>query len=192
MTTQRILCFSTTALLAAVSAVPAMAKTNEVNTTGATLFRGFYEANSQGSDAIDADADGITTDLSVPTVDLLFGFFNTQARGIGSGNGFQELVDFGHNNGPASAAWSSGAYDSNDYATRNGLAVTPSTGFTGDVIFDIASVDVPSSWFVTNTNPGAAWDISPFQPGNTPRDGYGNNQALSNASRTSSQGALAG
>ncbi len=189
MTTSRSLCFTTTALLAASLAPATFAKTNEVNTTGATLFRGFYEANSQGSDAIDVDGDGITTDLSVPDVDLLFGFFNTQARGIGSGNGFQELVDFGGNNGPG-AAWNTGNYDSNDYATRNAGAVTPSGSFTGDVVFDIASVDVPSSWFVTDTNPGATWDNSPFT-GGAPTPGYGNSQISSNPVSTGT-GALAG
>ncbi len=192
MTAQRTLCFSTAALLAAATGAYApagFAKDNEVNTTGATLFRGFYEANSQGSDAIDVDGDGITTDLDVPTVDLLFGFFNTQARGIGSGNGFQELVDFGGNNGPG-APWASGNYDSNDYATRNAGAVTPSSAFTGDVIFDIASVDVPSSWFVTDTRAGAAWDNSPFT-GGAPTPGYGNSQITSNPVATGN-GALAG
>ncbi|MBB6430078.1 hypothetical protein [Algisphaera agarilytica] len=183
----RIVKFSTAALLAAVFASESSAqfsigtKTNEVNTTGATLFRGFFEANAQGNDAIDLDGDGVVTDLSVPTLDNVFGStFNVQSRGIGSGNGFQELVDLGYNNG-AGAAWSSGNYNSNDYATLNSVAATPSSSFTGDVYFDMSAVDVPSAWFVTDTRAGAKWDNSPFDnTGNAPRAGYGNNAIQSN------------
>ncbi|MEM7682892.1 MAG: PEP-CTERM sorting domain-containing protein [Planctomycetota bacterium] len=182
--------FTTTALLAAATVAPAFAKTNEVNSTGATLFRGFYEAPAQGSDFIDADGDGNTTDLGVPTVDLLFNSaFVTQARGIGSGNGFQELINFGGNNGPG-ADWSTGAYDSNDYATRNGLAVTPSSAFTGDVVFDVASVDVPSTFFATNTQAAPFWGNSPTTGGNA-TFGYGSGNNDSFANTASPQGALA-
>ncbi|MEM6751102.1 MAG: PEP-CTERM sorting domain-containing protein [Planctomycetota bacterium] len=190
MELRKAFCFSTTSLLVAASAAPAFAKTNEVNTTGATLFRGFYESASQGSDFIDADGNGVTTDLSVPTFDSLFGnVYNTQARGIGSGNGFQELINFGGNNGPG-AAWSSGNYNSNDYATRNGLAVTPSSAFTGDVIFDVASVDVPSTFFATNTSAGPFWGNSPTTGGNATA-GYGSGDNDSFANTVSPNGALA-
>ncbi len=179
--------FTTAALLTALVSTSAQAqfsigaKTNEVNGSGATLFSGFFESVSQGSDFIDMDGDGITTDLDIPTVDLVFpnggnpGVYNTQYVGVGSGNGFQNLVDYGYNNGPRAD------FFSGDPFTRNGITISNTSAFTGEWYQDFAAVDVPSSWFVTDPRAGARWDASPFTPANAPTPGYGNSPIASNA-----------
>ncbi len=194
----------TAALLAATLAAPsafAQAAGN-VSVSGATLFSGFLTSPANASDAIDADGDGTVTNLeSNPvTFDNLYRnqggrgpLFNVQTRGIGSGNGLAELVNFGSVNAPANNPWSALA-GGEDYVWRNGSGgLNAATAFTGPAVIDVAPLDVNTAWFITDTRGPGAFGNSPFAAGSTnPQAGYGNNGARSNAVRVGATGDLAG
>ncbi|MEM9753803.1 MAG: hypothetical protein AAF916_10520 [Planctomycetota bacterium] len=191
MNPTKVMRFSTATLIAATMVAPAMGQDNNVNGSGATLFGSNFLTNIFGSERLDIDNDGIVTDFGSGGfgADIFTGsYINLQYTGTGSGNGFQDLVNYGRkNNGPASTGgntvpWTDTTtvdnWDSADPGARNGGTAVPSTSFTGVPTFDFAPVDVPSTWFVTDTNTGAFWANSPGA--GAPTAGYGNNPQQSN------------
>ncbi|MEM9882576.1 MAG: PEP-CTERM sorting domain-containing protein [Planctomycetota bacterium] len=162
----------------------------EVNISGATLFEPFFQNNASGNDFIDLDNDGQITDFNAGTFDRLWTTqggnkgFDLQYRAIGSGNGFQELIDYGSVNGPQPGAGGQSGYEIIDGINggspnvRNAASVGIGS-FTGPTQIDISTTDVPTTFFVTDTRPGAFWGNSPLTNG-APTAGYGNNQSLSN------------
>ncbi|BAM05282.1 beta strand repeat-containing protein [Phycisphaera mikurensis] len=159
---------------------------DEVTVTGATLFEEFFKVAANASDFIDADNDGVITDFTanggVGTVDILYGganpFFAQQYRAIGSGNGFQELINYGSVNGPGSSFAAINALNGGAPNVRN-TGEVPIGNFTGPATADIATLDVPASWFVTDTSAQGRWDLAP-RTGSGATPGYGNGQAVSN------------
>ncbi len=158
--------------------------------SGATLFEDFFQVNANYSDFIDADNDGIVTDFTANggdgTFDLLYRgigngpFLRQQYRAIGSGNGFQELIDYGSVNGPGSS------FNRPEYRQRwrpqcRQRAVRDGIGsFRGPATVDIATLDVPASWFVTD---GPAPGVLGQRPEDRRADatpGYGNNPGRCN------------
>ena len=105
---------TTAAFAASASAQPVVIEgPTLINISGATLFESFLTAPASTNDFIDVDGDGIAgifnsfpPDQLVPTNtnDPIYGqdsngapiqVWNTIYRATGSGNGFQELIDFG-------------------------------------------------------------------------------------------------
>jgi len=105
---------TTAAFAASASAQPVLIEgPTLINISGATLFESFLTAPASTNDFIDVDGDGIAgifnsfpPDQLVPsnTNDPIYGqdsngapiqVWNTIYRATGSGNGFQELIDFG-------------------------------------------------------------------------------------------------
>jgi len=78
----------------------------QVNVSGATLFQDFFTAPASTNDFIDADGDGLHgyDPFTPPFVDQLapayacgggwIGWWLVQYRGVGSGNGLNEFVDY--------------------------------------------------------------------------------------------------
>ncbi|MEM9913935.1 MAG: PEP-CTERM sorting domain-containing protein [Planctomycetota bacterium] len=162
----------------------------EVTISGATLFESFFLAPANVADFIDADNDGVITDFTAPSFDNLVGFggtnsqqFQQQYRAIGSGNGFQELVDFGSVNGPGASFTVLNNANSGDPNVVNASDQGGSVAnFAGPATIDIATTDVPANWFVQNSNGSAFWGSAPIT-GSAPTGGYGSNPLLSNAVR---------
>ena len=184
--------YSTAALLAAAFAGPAFGQ--EVSITGATLFEPFFRSTAAGNDVIDVDNDGLTT-VFPTSVDTLWtsdggnSGLNLQYRAIGSGNGFQELIDYGSVNGPGTDWATLDGINGGAPNNRNGSQGVSIATFSGPAIADISTTDVPTTWFVTDTRPGANWNNAPFT-GGAPTPGYGNNPAVSNAVTTPTGDAL--
>ena len=192
---QGIIKFSTAALLGAAMAAPAVGLETSISgaTLGEPLFRSFAACNS----FIDFDYDGIITDFTNCTGDTLWlsggtnGNFgqNLQYRAIGSGNGFQELIDYGSVNGPGLDWPTLDGINGGAPNNRNGSQGVPIANFTGPATVDISTTDVPTTWFVTDTRAGAKWDNAPFTAG-APTAGYGNNPNVSNGVTTPTGDAL--
>ncbi|MEO0588187.1 MAG: hypothetical protein AAF078_11155, partial [Planctomycetota bacterium] len=180
--------FSTAALAFAAS-TSAFAQGN-VTITGATLFEPFFQTQASGNDFLDVDGDGLVTNFNAFTVDTLWTGdggntgFNLQYRAVGSGNGLQELIDYGSVNGPVGGGTTFAAIDAiNGGAPNvlNGSTTGNPPSFSGPAISDMSTTDVPTTWFVTDTRAGAYWNNAPATPGGAPTAGYGNNPALSDA-----------
>ncbi|MEM7627694.1 MAG: hypothetical protein AAF333_19020, partial [Planctomycetota bacterium] len=175
--------YSTAALLGAVAATPALGQ--EVTISGATLFEPFFQTQASGNDFIDVDNDGLITDFNALTFDTLWNAtggntgFSLQYRAIGSGNGFQELIDYGSVNGPGASFTAIDALNGGAPNVRNANSV-PASSFTGPAVVDISTTDVPTTWFVTDTSAPGYWGSSPVT-GSGPTPGYGNNTAVSNS-----------
>jgi hypothetical protein len=189
----RSICFATVTLAIAATS-PGLAEGN-VTISGATLFEPFFQTQASGNDFLDVDNDGVITNFDAFTVDTIWNagatggspthtnpFANLQYRAIGSGNGLQELIDYGSVNGPVGGGTTFPAMNAINGGApnvRNGGDALIGT-FTGPAIVDMSTTDVPTTWFVTDTNPGAYWGNAPVTAA-APTAGYGNNPGLSNA-----------
>ncbi|QDU35141.1 hypothetical protein KS4_32210 [Poriferisphaera corsica] len=193
---KKAISFSTIALLGAVLSGPVMAQPQHViNISGATLFEPFFLAPASTSDYIDADGDGQITDFSQLQFVQLAGtnpassYWAVQYRAVGSGNGLKDLVNYGQV--PATAAgdgelkwpdpglinrtkfYDGGAVGQGNAANPGGM---PYLSDPSGVYIDVAVMDVPTKWFVTQGNASQArWNAAPTTAG------YGLNQTTSNA-----------
>jgi hypothetical protein len=190
----------------------------QVNISGATLFQSFFTSGASTVDHIDVDGDGFAgfDPDTAPFVQQLAPSFSctlntfwlVQYRGVGSGNGLAEFVDFqlgvdtdaGVDPDPGlapglPATYSSdfsiinrGEYASGGTPTGNGTALNcgldePQGRLTGtpwqQTSVDIGVMDVPTSWFVQS---GDVADANPFaKPG---ASGYGRSPRLSVAGQS--------
>ncbi|MBN2447028.1 MAG: hypothetical protein JXO22_09895 [Phycisphaerae bacterium] len=161
----------------------------QVNISGATLFKSFFQSKSSTNDAIDADMDGLygfdpnnplfVDQLAPDFTCSLSTFWLVQYRGTGSGNGLAEFVDFQLlGELPDTYTADPSLINRTEYAS-GGVAVgtgcgvdTPQGLLTGTPVnqesVDLAVMDVPTTWFVVA---GDSADADPF---NNPTDsGYG-------------------
>ncbi|MEQ9460708.1 MAG: hypothetical protein RIG82_07140 [Phycisphaeraceae bacterium] len=174
----------TTAALIAVG-LTGSASAQVVTISGATLFESYFQVPANTSDFIDIDNDGVVTNFTIPSFDnVVGGAIIQQYRAVGSGNGFQELVDYGSLNGPG-ADWAAlNALNTGSPNVVNNVSTgTSVASFSGPAIIDIATTDVPASWFVKNTAGAAYWGAAP-ETGGAPTPGYGSNGQLSDAVKT--------
>ncbi|MEM0913386.1 MAG: hypothetical protein AAGK09_02135, partial [Planctomycetota bacterium] len=181
--------FSTAALALAASS-SALAQGN-VTISGATLFQPYFESVASGNDFIDMDNDGVVTNFNAFTVDTMWvggatggspthanAFANLQYRAIGSGNGLQELIDYGSVNGPGASFPAIDAINGGAPNVLNSFTPANINNFSGTAVVDMSTTDVPTTWFVTDTRTGAYWGNAPTT-GGVPTAGYGNNPGLS-------------
>jgi hypothetical protein len=202
------LCLSFSLVAALCLAVAAPADINyercgdELNISGATLFKDFFKVPGSTNDFIDVDGDGeFGFDPGTPwIVDQLAMDFTgcnittywlVQYRGVGSGNGLAELVDY-HLLGELSDEIASGDGRINRYLFASGgvCQSLPSGCFpcadpeTCSPIcptrIDLAVMDVPVKWFVQagTEEDEPHWWLNPGQPG------YGRNPAQSDAGQS--------
>ncbi|MFP4054588.1 MAG: PEP-CTERM sorting domain-containing protein [Phycisphaerae bacterium] len=165
--------------------------------SGATLFATFFRVNASTNDWIDVDNDGFkgyqshhpyVQNLATPWSDISdysspydSTHWIVQYRGVGSGNGLKELVDYNEthstaNGTPSGAGRINGEayYDDDLVDPTNATWYTPandspSSNYGGTPVIpdsiDVAVMDVPTTWFVQNTNDAGAWNKAPGQPG---------------------------
>lgn len=154
---------------------------DEVNISGATLFKDFFKSPASTNDWIDVDNDGIwgfdpdtwLVDQLAPTFNCpnWSGWWLVQYRGIGSGNGLAELVDY-HLLGEISEDVPTGvglinrviwAEDGDIVPTGCGMDWPSGTPYAPSRV-DMAVLDVPVRWFVTQSGT-PAWSLNPGAPG---------------------------
>ncbi len=168
----------------------------QINVSGATLFLAFFEAPAATNDYLDVNCNGLPDPNDPISFEQLAPEFNGanwsgwwlfQYRGVGSGNGLAEFVtsqcdglvpieppsDKGIIN---RFAYSVGGNIQNPYGCQpdpESDCCDAGTPVCPDYI-DLAVMDVPTGWFVTNGDQGnAAWTKNPGE------DGYGLNPMTS-------------
>jgi len=171
------------ALIGGAVAAPAavVIQGDEINISGATLFTDFFSTPNSTNDYIDVDDDGVfgfdpdtfLVDQLAPTYTCpdWLGYWMVQYRGVGSGNGLAELVDY-HLLDEISEDIPSGVGYINRVKFADGGAMV-STGCGVDwpsgtpyapTSVDVAVLDVPVRWFVTQSG-SPAWHANPGAPG---------------------------
>lgn len=153
---------------------------DEVNISGATLFTDFFRSPNSTNDWIDVDHDGIwgfdpatwQLDQLAPTFACNWsGWWLVQFRGVGSGNGLSELVDY-HLLGtiPTSIPAEVGLINRVQFALGGSIQGTgcpvawPSGSPYAPTRVDMAVLDVPARWFVRQ--PGTPqWNRKPGEAG---------------------------
>lgn len=163
----------------------------EVNISGATLFEDFFQSAASTNDSIDVDNDGFFGfDPMTPpfaqqlATEYVCGgvttWWQVSYRGVGSGNGLAEFVDFqllglipttppsdvgylnrlefaNEDDGPTFPCPSD--CDPNvDACCATGTPICPTS-------MDLGVTDVPVRWFVTDNTAAGAWDTLPGAPG---------------------------
>jgi hypothetical protein len=176
------------ALLVTSFAVAQPAYQEHVNISGATLFENFFKDEASTHDWIDVDNDGywgfqvtnpfLTDQLAMDpwSTSDPNAFWVVQYRGVGSGNGLAELVDW-HLLGTLSSRVPdpgvinrcvfADAGDPNTFGACGTPVDATGTPLAPDDI-DIAVLDVPVVWFVqVGENGGGSpqWDAHPGDPG---------------------------
>jgi hypothetical protein len=158
------------------------------NISGATLFKNFFKAPAGTNDFIDVDDNGyFGFHFDPPYVQQLapdWGsapyYWTVQFRGVGSGNGLKELVNF-YNCAPPGPPPNPDFGNPTDQSTINRTVWWTTSGGTGPYnpanpgscpvapsSIDIAVMDVPTTWFITQgTEAQSAWNRKPVT------DGYG-------------------
>ncbi len=167
---------------------------HSVNVSGATLFKAFFEAPASTNDFIDVDGNGyygyhstppfveqLADDFAVPYATWT-PYWGVMYRGVGSGTGLAELVNY-YNKQPGMemtvpadqcdinrTRWcsaSGGVVAPGNLANPGGCPFVPAT-------IDIAVMDVPTTWFITQSGTGSPiWGAKPLT------SGYGNNAVKS-------------
>ena len=160
----------------------------QVNISGATLFQEFFRSYASTNDYIDVDRDGVwgfsLDDLRTP--DQLAYDYPSESpenrwwvmyRGVGSGNGLLELVNYVRRSpGMEIGTLSEGAglinrakfFDNGVVGPGN--ANNPGCAPMPIKSIDIAVMDVPTKWFVQSGNiSSSGWNCKPGQ------EGYGQN-----------------
>ncbi|MFA5293322.1 MAG: dockerin type I domain-containing protein [Phycisphaerae bacterium] len=173
-------------LVAVIMTSSLYAQQHQVNISGATLFADFFTAPASTNDYIDVDGDGLYGFMKYsPYVDQLAATYTTSGwssywsvayRGVGSGNGLSDLVnwynadpelftdltvpaDYGYINRIMWAQLGVLQPGIADYYQPGGCPVDPCN-------IDIAVMDVPTTWFVyTGADTDAQWDKTPAQAG---------------------------
>ncbi len=177
------------ALLCALTTVAASAA-DQVNGSGATLFFDFFTKPASTNDYIDVDNNGVSgfnggfpqnlapsaTSYN-PVVDAPGTVWNFNYRGVGSGNGLAEFVDYQLlGTLPSTVTTEGGIYNSVVYydpvSGPAGYGAGPTYSPNVQTSIDFATMDVPTKWFVTQSGT-AHWNANPTTPG------YGNNAAVS-------------
>lgn len=165
----------------------------EVNISGATLMRPFFEVPASTNDHIDADGDGCVggsippcplVDQLAPTfipATPLTTWWLVQYRGVGSVNGFEEFVKYQTcGTIPTSVPGEMGLFNRFRYAQTGSILWAGPYGDASGTprspsSIDLAIVDVESSWAVRFGNAAdARWNRAPNV------SGYGQNPILSN------------
>ncbi len=142
----------------------------EVNISGATLFRDFFQAPASTNDWIDADGDGFFgfNPNTPPYVDQLAVAWNpsvttwwlVQYRGVGSGNGLSELVDFALCGTLPTAPVTDKSTINRTVWGPPGTSPWPGTSVDAGVL------DVPTGWMIKwGTQGDQAWNRKPSQSG---------------------------
>jgi hypothetical protein len=162
----------------------------QVNISGATLFSGFFTNGASTIDFIDADNDGYSTQTgwldqlaptaynANPAVGLNNTWWHVIYRGVGSGNGLAELVNYHDCVQPSVGVVTDYSYiNRNQYAagsTPVGVYCATNTQQGGCPVIqnkiDLAVMDVPTPWFVMN---GQACNATVAKTPAT--EGYGQN-----------------
>ena len=170
----------------------AVTYSGQVNISGATLFEAFFKSPASTNDYIDADGDGIkgfsVSDPLTPdklatqwtgSLDSLTTYWLVQYRGVGSGNGLADLVNFyGTTPVPTDANFTkpsgTGTLNTRPWCVggvlQSLLAGDPALIAGGHPVainnIDMAVMDVPTTWFVTNGSASAvAWNKAPTTAG---------------------------
>lgn len=162
----------------------------QVNISGATLFRDFFNAPANTNDWIDANGDGCSgylpplcptiqaQQLALTNVNDPNNWWVVQYRGVGSGNGVQELINFGVscdlpesvpaealsniNRVTFSSSTSGDCTEDNDGDGINNMSSTTVCPCS----IDIAVTDVPTSWWLTiGSEEDCVWNNKPGQFG---------------------------
>ena len=167
----------------------------QVNISGATLFKDFFQNENSTKDYIDADGDGLrvqdSNDTSLSLVERLNILRETQLatpwdgstdpatmntdwyvtyRGVGSGSGLAELVKWYNADPSAQSDLSVVENTDNAFNTVSWLTNIHPTNPGGAPVdqngVDIAVMDVPTVWFVQNGDTAdAAWSNTPGTSG---------------------------
>jgi len=160
----------------------------QINISGATLFQDFFRSYASTNDYVDVDGDGHKgfnwDDLATPD-QLAYDYPSTNLenrwyvlyRGVGSGNGLKDLVTYARRspgmeigNPSEGAGLINRATFYNNGVVGWGNADNPGSAPLLIKNIDIATMDVPTTWFVQAGNPlNAGWNRGPFG------DGYGCN-----------------
>lgn len=173
----------------------------QVNISGATLFRAFFQNPASTNDWIDVDGNGCSQfglagcspllvqqlanagTSSVPP-DPNSTWWAVQYRGVGSVNGFTEFVNYqvcgNLPEAPPTEPTSNmnriafGSAGTGYTGDNDGDGINNSSGtLVGPCTIDIAVLDVPSAWATAKGSTlNARWDRTPLE------DGYGRNPAL--------------
>lgn len=180
----------------------ALAQEHQVNISGATLFADFFAAPASTNDYIDVDNDGIYGFFYYPpyveqlaqtySTSYWSSFWSVNYRGVGSGTGLADLVNW-YNKNPEKFTDLSIPSD-NSYINRILYCATggvyqpiadmcqPGGCPVDPCNIDIAVMDVPTTWFVYNgANSDAKWNKKPTQIG------YGRNPQKAWTSSQSNQ-----
>ncbi len=180
-------------LAGAYAATAKAAPQNMINISGATLFKHFFTSPASTNDFIDADGNGYSGfHYTEPNVQQLAAdfvspistwspYWAVQYRGIGSGNGLKEMVNYYKSAPGMEMVVPSDVCTLNrtQWGTKNGIVYPGNLANPGacpipPVHMDIATMDVPTKWFVVQgTAEEAAWNRKPLTPG------YGQNPAVS-------------
>jgi hypothetical protein len=151
----------------------------EVNISGATLFADFFKSPQSTADWIDVDGNGVSGFDGVDIQQLAddypgtgSSYWGVHYRGVGSGNGLKELVNYGVDGTlPGDPASDLGIFNRFEFSSAGGGSATPPAGGTS---VDIGVMDVPTTWFVQNGQTAdAGWSNTPAT------SGYGKNPVKS-------------
>ncbi len=166
----------------------------QVNVSGATLFRDFFTFPASTNEFINFDGDAnfgangtFPPPQLAPTFPNVSGPITFNYRGVGSGNGLAEMVNYqlfrldgvGSTGLPAVGAFPAegGIINRVEYVDQTGNltgvgnAANPGGSPVVQTSMDIGVMDVPTTWFVINPNAGTpTWDARPgdAQYGNNP------------------------
>jgi hypothetical protein len=168
------------------------AQDRQVNISGATLFADFFKAPASTNDFVDVDGDGFHgyDPFNFPYVDQLApsvsgcvvptDWWRVHYRGVGSGNGLAELVNFQCSGAiPTSIPTDIGYLNRYKFAELGVVTGTcPPANASGVPVaptsVDMAVMDVPTPWFVVAGSASEArWYRLPTQ------SGYGRNPVKS-------------
>jgi hypothetical protein len=162
-----------------------------INISGATLFKTYFTAPAGTNDFIDANNDGVFGfSFTPPYVQQLAGsdfttaYWKVQFRAVGSGNGLKDMVNY-YNRAPGMELglptdqstinraiwWTTAGQSPYNPANPGQCPLAPPS-------IDIAVMDVPTTWFITQgTSIDAAWNKKPLVSGygmNAQKDWSGN------------------
>lgn len=182
MTSRKLVACAAVAGLAVGAMSSKVAQAGQVVISGATLFVDFFKAPGSTNDYIDVDGNGVAGSLGSLTVQQLCpGLWDVVVRGVGSGNGLKDLMDWGYpsplgtpvvydlvTGKPTDAVYNrvpwitSGVFG----GAANPLNVDQSQCPVTQENVAIGVMDVPPSWFVQAGAIGDAdWNKHPGQAG---------------------------
>jgi hypothetical protein len=158
---------------------------NQVNISGATLFADFFQSYASTNDYIDVNLNGVygfdVWNLNTPEQLAPANWRSPNAwwtviyRGTGSGNGFQELINYSRRapgmeigNPSDVSTINRSKFFNGSKVVGDGNPANPASAPTPIQSVDIATMDVPPKWFVqSGSAANAQWNRTPMS------DGYG-------------------